>query len=200
MGYTDSTDIIVRYDGGSYTSGLLKSIASSLTASLFYLELLRVPSFYRSPDICHAVVRCRLPPGNALLSLLKKLEYEKTVLVFRGDELDYTKVALCESYAMKRCRAGKPFLREVQIKANSLNSMLDISIQVSNGDSRSMSNCPYRLDALLKAQRLEYFSWPTGRRRQDNERCNYDAEGELEPVEQLQRTLSRLSSKASFRM
>ncbi|KAJ0103797.1 hypothetical protein J7T55_004199 [Diaporthe amygdali] len=79
-------DLEVEYEGGSYSSSYLRTVSSYLTASLFYLELLYSPRFYQSPETCYAIVRCRIPSGDGLLALLRKLKNDKACLLFRGDE------------------------------------------------------------------------------------------------------------------
>lgn len=145
-------DLEVEYEGGSYSSSYLRTVSSYLTASLFYLELLYSPRFYQSPETCYAIVRCRIPSGDGLLALLRKLKNNKACLLFRGDELDYCWTELCGFETMRACREGKPFERYIQMKVNSPHSKLDVQIAFSTGVKRTISKLPCVLGTLVKEQ------------------------------------------------
>lgn len=149
------SQISVQYAGGSYSSGLVKSVASTLIANLFYLELYSVPSFYTSPQVCDVYVRCRIEPGNALLDLLIGFQRQNAYLSYRGDAIRYRTVPLCNGKAVQVCQEGKPFSMRIQMSVISLESSLDVRVKLGNNESPySISNCPYRLDQLVYDQGL----------------------------------------------
>lgn len=144
----------MAYEGGSYSNTYLGIVGSYLITSLFYLELTASPKFYHSPDVCCAMVRCRIPSGGVLLSLLKRLQNDGACLISRGDELDYCRTTLCGSDTMLSCREGKPFGKCIQMRVNSPSSILDVQIVFSNGVRRTISKLPCVLGTLIEEERL----------------------------------------------
>lgn len=149
------SDLQVHYDGGSYSTALLNSTSNRLTATLFYIELDKLPEFYRSPQICCATIYCRVPPGHALLDLLYRLHHLHTHLTYRGDELDYISLPLIEPAALEECRGGKPFRKAIEFRAYSMTTTLDVSLRSVDGSQYRISHCPYELQQLVLDQGLD---------------------------------------------
>jgi hypothetical protein len=65
--------------------------------------------------------------------------------------MDFT---LCTSEAIERCKAEKPFSRDLTMEVASAMSKLDVKIGPTANNSQSISNCPYTLHELINDQGL----------------------------------------------
>lgn len=158
------SDVYARYDGGTYSTALLKSVSDKLITTLFYIELIQAPAFYTSPERCRATVYCRIPPGHALLDLLYRLQHLDTHILYRGDELQYTEVPFLEPAILRKCRAGEPFRKTIEVQAYSMRTLLDVRLSARNGLNNSISHCPYELQELVRDQGLDcVFGFPDHR-------------------------------------
>ncbi|KAL7905997.1 hypothetical protein GGI35DRAFT_471472 [Trichoderma velutinum] len=150
-----TNDITISYDGGRYTRKLLEIICNRLFSCLFYIELDALPTFYHDLEVCSINVLCRLAPGNALLDLLYRFFQRKVCIYYQGSNLKLTKALLCTHNVMDKCRQNQPFIRRINVAAQSRNTQLSIRMDGTDGKTYALSNCPYRLSKLIRDQELE---------------------------------------------
>jgi hypothetical protein len=161
------------------------SISGSLQASLFYIELVRLPRFYVLPEYCALYIKCRLPPGHGLLDLLFKLNRSKMYLHYQGDEATEKTIPLCTEDAIERCRRFEPFVREIQVRLSSPQTRIRIQINDMRGKRHNISRCPYMISELIKDQGLDC---PFGKRNTFHQVEESNIHGTLE----IERLLKRL--------
>ena len=132
--------------------------------SLFYIELGRSLSFYSPVEIYTVNVRCRVPPGPALMDLMMRLRASNSSLYYGVVGQGYSETRLSMVMLMDRCRAGQAFFVILTIEAMSLDSRIDVG--VSSADSKEpVSNCPYRIGQLVRDQGLDCVFGRPGRPR-----------------------------------
>jgi hypothetical protein len=123
----------------------------SLLSSLFYIELTGVPVLHTSGISCCARVRCRLTPSEpALIELIDRLLKAGAHFVYDGN---YMPCADLEAY--EGVKSGIAYSRYFEFTVNSLSDSIDIKVSHITRYSRSISNCPYMLQTLIKDQGLE---------------------------------------------
>ncbi|KAF5137894.1 hypothetical protein E5D57_001673 [Metarhizium anisopliae] len=147
-------DVALSYGGGPYNRQLFKSICSKLTSSLFYIELDSVPAFYSSPEVCTIIISCRVSASNALLDLIFKLHRTQVYIYYQGDETTPAKALLCTAKQVTECRNMQPFRRQVTISALSLQTAISVQMDGIDGKKQHISNCPYRIEKLVRDQGL----------------------------------------------
>ncbi|RXG44237.1 hypothetical protein VDGE_05154 [Verticillium dahliae] len=167
--YARRCDCLVQYNGGPISRVLVKQMTNQLISSLFYIELAATPTFYRSPHACELVLRCRLTPGAALFGLLLRLCRDQAYFLYRGDELEYKRIRVCEENDLKACQNWAAFERPLQVRAVSPSCEIDIQIdgdgidKIQRNTGHNISNCPYRLEHLTSEVDTAP-AWPTLRR------------------------------------
>ncbi|KAK0744690.1 hypothetical protein B0T21DRAFT_344853 [Apiosordaria backusii] len=72
----ESPEAIVQYNGNPYLPSFIQRSAAQMIANLFYIEVKNQPSRFSFPQNLFASMRCRLPPGPALLDLISTLNTE----------------------------------------------------------------------------------------------------------------------------
>ncbi|UPK92157.1 hypothetical protein LCI18_003092 [Fusarium solani-melongenae] len=150
----EEAEVHVRYSGGPYSRELLEAASNSLIATLFYIELNTLPSFYRGSETCTITLQCRVPPGPALLDLVYRLYRRKTRLWYGTGALDQTEIELCTDDVVRRCRNEEPFMRELLIGVSSPGDSVTIQLQAGSG-RYYVSRCPYKIKNLIKDQGLD---------------------------------------------
>ena len=148
-------DVLVQYQAQVHTVESLRPLADRLTASLFYIELMALPSFSSIPDNVRVRLRCRLPPGPPLMSLLARLVARRALVYSQGDEAGQRVDPLITSTALSSCRKGKGFSKILEMKATSLTTKLGIRVGLGAGHQENISNCPYELRQLIHDQGLD---------------------------------------------
>lgn len=134
-------------------------VASELLASLFYIELASVPTFYSPVDTCIINIRCRIAPGQGLRELVYKLHRENIRLFYRGQKLRFSEVFLCPKEVLQAIERGGPFYRQVTIEA-SPETTIQAKIDGMDGEKHNISGCPYNVDDLICNQGLDcHFGW-----------------------------------------
>lgn len=133
-------DIVVEFDGDTPKQGPVGHIADRLLVSLFYIE---VEDFLCSQTYLPVSIRCRLSSGHGLVDLLMRARQRNAQIHFSGQ----TSV-LCPEDSWRDATRGKPFLRRIYLTISSPSDMVDIKISGLGSDTTSLSNCPYRLEAL----------------------------------------------------
>ena len=131
---------------------MFRLITNNMFARLFYVELSTTPSFYSSPEICLISVKCRIPPGQALLDLLFRLRRNGATLAYQGSD-SLTCAPFCTEKHLNICRAGFPFVREIKLAAHSLDTLIKAKINIGEY-SLNLSGCPYKLGDLIHDQGL----------------------------------------------
>ncbi|KAH6614552.1 hypothetical protein B0J18DRAFT_485592 [Chaetomium sp. MPI-SDFR-AT-0129] len=138
---TAGCDVVVEFNSNAPGLESARPIADRLLASLFYIEAEdRLGSQILLP-IC---VRCRLPSGQALVDLLMRAR-------LRNARIHYGRQTsvLCSEENWHDATRGKPFMRRIYIPVSSPSDIVDIKISGLVSEAMSVSNCPYRLEALM---------------------------------------------------
>ncbi|RSL64912.1 hypothetical protein CEP53_003875 [Fusarium sp. AF-6] len=146
---SEEAEVHVRYSGGPYSRELLEITSNSLIATLFYIELNTLPSFYRGSETCMIRLQCRVPPGPALLDLVYRLYRRRTRLWYGAGALDQTETELCTDDVVRCCRNEEPFMRELLIGVSSPGDSITIQLQAGSG-RYYVSRCPYKIKDLIK--------------------------------------------------
>lgn len=139
--------------------------ADNLLAALFYLELKgpELPTFDGTLFTCKGRIRCRLGPSHRALRVLASRLKETQAHFYLGFE---QKLPCADDESYKAIECGAPFLRDVVFKVRSLEDFIDIKIDGITRRARSISNCPYKIETLIKDQGLDnYFGSRKGRKR-----------------------------------
>lgn len=148
-------DLCVRYGGGPYTQQYLGYVANKLISSLFYVELTKLPVFYKSPETCPINILSRIPPGDRLCSLLSYLQGVDAQILYRGSERTATLATFCTKTVLHECQRGKAFCRPLSVKLHSFSAFVDVQLIGLGESSYHISNCPYRLGDLVRDQGLD---------------------------------------------
>ena len=121
--------------------------ADNVIASLFYLELREDGPFFDGTEfICKGQIRCRLKPSSTALQ----------VLITRLKE---SKAYFCSNFEQKfpswYSEQGGPYQRNIEFKITSFEDIIDIKLDGITHRSISISNCPYKIETLVKDQGLD---------------------------------------------
>lgn len=135
---------------------LIKQISSQLVATLFFLELVNVKSLCSLPQHCLVKLRCRLPPGSALLSLVYKLTRNKTRLYYSGSRALRGTIFLCVEETIQECQDNKDFCREIPIPIDCFDTEIRMEMDGLDGRKYHISRSPYRFGQLYEDQRLDH--------------------------------------------
>lgn len=186
------SDIYIQYSGGPYNNQLLSTVSSELRANLFYIELVSMPNFYSTPEICAVRVHCRVPPGPALLDLIFKLHRESTYMYYQGSESKVAKTILCTEESMQKCQNNQPFTRELKIEASSNTTRIRALIDGSDGKKYNISKCPYPIRQLIEDQGLYCVFGRRDQKQHDETRGNISTPVTLAQME-LRKLLDSLT-------
>jgi hypothetical protein len=138
---TARCDAIVEFNGNSLRPELIGPMAGRLLASLFYIE---AEDRLGSQILLPVCVRCRLPSGQALVDLLMRARL-KNAQIHYGRQMS----VLCPEKNWRDAARGKPFMRRIYIPISSPSDVVDIKISGLVSETMSVSNCPYKLEALM---------------------------------------------------
>lgn len=83
-----------------------------------------------------------------------KLSRKKTILSYRGSEVNYRSEALCTESVMRRCQQNMPFLRRLKLEAMSPDTAIRVELSWAHC-RQSISKCPYKLADLVGDQGLD---------------------------------------------
>ena len=137
----------------STAKGLLNA-ASQLIASLFYIELATIPCFYASVETCLVVIRCRLPPGEALEDLACML-FRQNVSIYIWTETSAHTAFLSTEHIVQAAKQGCAYYQEFPLEVVSFKSTINVQIDGMDGLRHNLSGCPYILDDLIADQGLD---------------------------------------------
>jgi hypothetical protein len=153
----------------------IQNCSDNLLSALFYLELTAVPTFDRTLFTCRGRILCRIGPSHpALRALARRLKVAHAHFYLGGEQ----KFPCVDEESYMLLEMGGPFQRAVTFKVASLQDFVDIKvdgIKVDIGDgikgvkrrARSISNCPYKVETLIKDECLDcVFGSRRGRKRQ----------------------------------
>ncbi|KAM3064677.1 hypothetical protein ACMFMF_011838 [Clarireedia jacksonii] len=130
----------------------IQNCAERLLASLFYIELDGLPRFDRSVFVCRARILCRLNPSSKGLRVLAGRLRDKGARF----HLDFHHAVLAfDSDIINDIEAGKSFSKFIVFRIRSLTDSVDIKIDGIVSRQRSISNCPYKVETLIKDQSLD---------------------------------------------
>lgn len=125
-----------------------------LLSSLFYIELVSALLIDKFRFFCQMQIRCRLAPSQrAFMVLIERLWNDKAR--FHYDYYDYKTVPCVNKQLYEEARRGIAFSRYIEISVMSLSDEIDVRINRITKNSRSISNCPYKLQTLIEDQRLD---------------------------------------------
>jgi hypothetical protein len=126
----------------------------NLIASLFYIDLSggQPPIFDGTLFACQGRIRCRLGPSNrALRVLINRLKDSRAHFYLNFEQ----KLACADDVLRNAIQLGAPYYRDVEFKVMSLDQSIDIKIDGITRRARSISNCPYKIEDLVKDQGLD---------------------------------------------
>lgn len=123
----------------------------SLSSSLFYIELIGTPLIDTVGFFCRAQIRCRLMPSQpAFMVLVERLRKIRAHFYY-----DYRNVPCVNRQLYEEARRGIAFSRYIEFSVTSLSDKIDVKIDGITKISRSISNCPYKLQSLIEDQGLD---------------------------------------------
>ncbi|EXM35600.1 hypothetical protein FOTG_00054 [Fusarium oxysporum f. sp. vasinfectum 25433] len=155
----NESQVSIQYSNSPYTQQALDHAAYSLIASLFYIKLHPLPTFYKSEELCTIKVYCRIPAGPLLLNLVYKLYRSNTLLCSSESQVRSRKEALCGDMDIELCQGGYSFERHMTVKISSPSDVIDLSLENMRG-SWPISKCPYQIEDLIRDQSLDYPTNP----------------------------------------
>ena len=131
----------------------IRRCADNVIASLFYLELREYRPFFDGTEYtCKGQIRCRLKPSSAALQ----------VLITRLKE---SKAYFCSNFEQKLpCWCDElsdaieqevSYQRDIEFKITSFEEFIDIKLDGITQRPMSISNCPYKIETLVKDQGLD---------------------------------------------
>jgi hypothetical protein len=128
-------------------------IADRWLALLFYVELDQDLVFYAgSPVVVRLVLKCRIPPGGMMNSLVRTLHQDRVRIYYGTDNEAPQSRRLCPRRVWRNVRdQGVTFVRKLQVKVQSPASIIDIKVQGLQGGSFNVSNCPRDVGGLRSA-------------------------------------------------
>jgi hypothetical protein len=122
-----------------------------LLSSLFYIELVGAPLIERFGFFCRMQIQCRLAPSQpAFMALIERLWNARAQFHYNCKTVPCVNKQLYEE-----ARRGIAFSRYIESSVTSLSDEMDVSIDGITGSSRSISNCPYKLQTLIEDQGLD---------------------------------------------
>ncbi|TVY92352.1 Calcium-independent phospholipase A2-gamma [Lachnellula willkommii] len=134
------------------SSDHIQKCADNLLASLFYIELNGVPMFDGISFVCNGKIFCRIGSSHQALRVLVGRLREYQARFYLG----FNQSILCVDEGLyEGIGRGAPFCRSVVFKVLSLQDAVDIKIDGITKRARSISNCPYRAETLVKDQGLD---------------------------------------------
>ncbi|KAH6658609.1 hypothetical protein BKA67DRAFT_558530 [Truncatella angustata] len=153
-----SPDITIKYNGGSYSDGLVDAISSKLISSLFYIELITVPVFRTVPAECTVRLLCRVNPGPTFMNLLMELHQRQTCIQYRSADSQFTETPIFTKKIWSMCSKGIPFAKELDLDVVNMDSLIEVKLDSRAGSPQNISNCPYRIIDLIQDQKLDVTS------------------------------------------
>lgn len=130
----------------------VQKCADNILASFFYLELDTLPIFHRSVFVCKARICCRLTPNNkALRALTRRLKDSKARFYFDSNQ----HIACIDDDSYKAIEEGAPYYRHITFNVISLEESIDVKIDGISKRARSISNCPYIIQDLIRDEGLD---------------------------------------------
>lgn len=141
--------------GGPYNISSLKSSTKRMISCLFYVELTSTPMLYSSPEIVCVRLLCRLSPSPEMMSLIRGLHLRSTCIYYRGVEAEWTVESLVTPEILTRCRRGESFSRDFEVQVSAMDSELDVRLRDTVIGEQSISNCPYKVERLIRDQGLD---------------------------------------------
>ncbi|KAH7000879.1 hypothetical protein EDB80DRAFT_721123 [Ilyonectria destructans] len=148
-------DFTVRYMGGPYNVSSLKSSTKRMLSCLFYIELMSTPMLYSSPETVCVRLLCRLPPSPEMMSLIRGLHLRSARIHYRGAEAEWAIESLVTPAILARCRRGESFSRDFEVQVSAMDSEVDVRLHDTLIGEQSISNCPYKVEKLIKDQGLD---------------------------------------------
>lgn len=130
----------------------LRSSIDILLATLFYVELIGLP---RMSELglfhCQVQIRCRiLPSSEAYPILILKLRQRQARFSH-----DYQSIPCVNKQLQDEADQGTAFSRRFEASIPSLQDTIDVQITGITNRSRSISNCPYKAEDLIRDQGLD---------------------------------------------
>jgi hypothetical protein len=125
--------------------------ADGLMAALFYIELIGRPVLKEAGYACRAQIRCRLLPSKpALKALVDRLARTHAHFYF-----SYHKIpCISRQLHAEVMSDGEAFSRRFEFSVSSLQDSIDVKIDGVTKRGRSISNCPYTVDTIMRDQGL----------------------------------------------
>ncbi|KAH8787540.1 acyl transferase/acyl hydrolase/lysophospholipase, partial [Hyaloscypha sp. PMI_1271] len=130
----------------------VQKCADNILASLFYLELDTLPTFHRSSFVCRGRICCRITPRHkALQALARRLIDTKASFYLNSNQ----HIPGIDDESYNAIEGGAAYCRNVTFNVISLDDLIDIKIDGISKRARSISNCPYKVQTLIRDQGLD---------------------------------------------
>ncbi|KAI1841723.1 hypothetical protein JX265_013704 [Neoarthrinium moseri] len=102
--FEHKSDVVIQCSGDKCDPSAFHLMASKMVSSLFYIELVEAPTFYTVPETVHIRLKCRLPAGTPLTTLLFKLRLKNTRIYMASGGAGKEEMLVTPS-ALARCKA-----------------------------------------------------------------------------------------------
>jgi hypothetical protein len=132
----------------------IKGCAHDIIAMLFYLELREedLPVFDGIALTCQGQIRCRLGPSNGSLRvLIARLNEVRAYFRLNFEQ----KPDCCYDVLVEEIKQGASYCQQIELKVTSFKESIDIKLGDLTNRTASISNCPYKLETLVKDQGLD---------------------------------------------
>lgn len=114
-----------------------------------------MPDTTCTSQYCAVMLQCRVSPGQPLVDLLCRLRRENTSLYYRDSGANEISEELCTEAIFWECERHRPFLRMIILHISSIESEVYISIDGLDGRKHWVSNCPYKIEQLIRDQEMD---------------------------------------------
>lgn len=139
-------------------------------ASLFYLELIALPLRVKGNFVCHAQIKCRLPPSlPALKVLVEQLRAVEARFSYNKKFIRCINRRLYDEVMSNGEAFSRPFIFSVLCMGQSIDVRIDRIIE----GQQSISNCPYIVDTLARDQGLYCFFGQKDHTKRLTRNCTY---------------------------
>ncbi|KIN05217.1 hypothetical protein OIDMADRAFT_25796 [Oidiodendron maius Zn] len=127
--------------------------ADNVIASLFYLELRENQLFFDGTKfLCKGQIRCRLKPSSSALQvLITRLKESKAYFCSNFEH----RLDCWYSGESEVVEHEVSYRREIEFKITSFEEFIDIKLDGITHSPMSISNCPYKIETLVKDQGLD---------------------------------------------
>jgi hypothetical protein len=130
---------------------LLRQCADNVIASLFYITSTGMPVIRETGVVFQLNIQCRWAPSSALLALLQQLQETRAYFCYDNQK----SIPCVDTQVYEDVKEGAVFLRCIDLVVSSFEDTIDIKFHdMFQRGPQSISNCPYKVSALIQDQGL----------------------------------------------